>query len=47
VALAAITVLIGLNAESVFALANLAASQMMEREPYIRAVLGPAMGGQP
>lgn len=40
VALAALTVAIGLGAEPVFALATAAAEQLLHREEYIRAVLG-------
>jgi multicomponent Na+:H+ antiporter subunit D len=39
-ALAAMTVAIGLGAEAVFALARRAAEQLLDREGYIRAVLG-------
>jgi len=39
-ALAALTVAIGLGAETVFNLANGAAVELLEREPYIHAVLG-------
>jgi multicomponent Na+:H+ antiporter subunit D len=39
-ALAAMTVAIGLGAEAVFALARAAAEQLLDRETYIRAVLG-------
>ena len=38
--LAALTVTIGLGAEAVFALATRAAEQLLDREEYIRAVLG-------
>jgi len=46
-ALALVTVLIGLNAETVFRLASQAAEQMISREPYIRAVLGPDLARLP
>ncbi len=39
-ALAAMTVTIGLGAEAVFALARGAAEQLLDREEYVRAVLG-------
>jgi multicomponent Na+:H+ antiporter subunit D len=39
-ALAAMTVAIGLGAESVFTLARGAAEQLLDREGYVRAVLG-------
>jgi multicomponent Na+:H+ antiporter subunit D len=39
-ALAAMTVAIGLGAEPVFALARVAAEQLLDREGYVRAVLG-------
>jgi multicomponent Na+:H+ antiporter subunit D len=39
-ALAAITVALGLGAEFVFALARAAAEQLLDREGYVRAVLG-------
>jgi multicomponent Na+:H+ antiporter subunit D len=38
--LAAVTVMIGLGAEAVFALATRAAEQLLQREEYIQAVLG-------
>ncbi len=41
-ALAALTVAIGLGAEPVFALARGAAEQLLDREGYVRAVLGEA-----
>lgn len=47
VVLAVMTVLIGINAGTVFDLADRAAAQMMQREPYIRAVLGTTLGGVP
>ena len=40
VVLAALTVAIGLGAEAVFTLARDAAGQLLDREGYVRAVLG-------
>ncbi len=47
VLLAVITVSIGFGAQPVFELAERAANQMLLREPYVRAVLGPERGGLP
>lgn len=47
VVLAGLTVLIGIGAETVFSLADLAARQLIDREPYIRAVLGVGLDGRP
>jgi multicomponent Na+:H+ antiporter subunit D len=45
-ALAALTVLMGLLAEPVYRVSERAADQLLDRDGYIRAVLGPSEGGR-